>query len=38
MEDKFADLMSELNSLLEVMRDEGITKEEILKEVDNIYG
>ena len=37
MVDTFADLMIELNNLLEEMKDVGFTKLEILKEIDNVF-
>lgn len=38
MGDDWAEAMSELNSSLEDAKDAGITKEEALSEVDNVYG
>ena len=37
MPDEFAELMIRLNGLLETIKDEGITKQEVLKEVDNVF-
>jgi hypothetical protein len=38
-EDKFAEAMIELNEFLEGIKEDGIlTKEEIIQEVDNVFG
>lgn len=37
MSDEWADAMIELNGALETAKDAGVTKEEVLKEVDNVY-
>jgi hypothetical protein len=38
MPDEWAEAMTELNGALEVAKDSGVTKEEALKEVENVYG
>ena len=37
-EDKWADAMCELNGALESAKEDGVTKEEALAEVENVYG
>lgn len=38
MTDKWTDAMIELNEVLEECKEAGVSKEEVLQEIENVYG